>query len=82
MRQTSQDWKKLYQCQQPKRKVCGRPQSSTYPKATKQYTTDHGALHGGSSPGCNSNLGQKDVPLDLASIDEGLYTLVQTVACQ
>ena len=57
-------------------------QSSTYPKATKQYAADHGALCGGSSPGCDSSLRQKDVPLDSASIDEGLYMLVQTVACQ
>ena len=57
-------------------------QSSTYPKATKQYAADHGALRGGSSPGCDSSLGQKDVPLDSASIDEGLYTLAQTVKCR
>ena len=63
------------------KKKCVR-QSSTYPKATKQYAADHGALRGGSSPSCDSSLGQKDLPLDSASIDEGLYMLVQTVACQ
>ena len=57
-------------------------QSSTYPKASKQYAIEHGVLRGsfgGTSDNTNLNT---DAPFDFKSVDEGLYTLTQTGRCR
>ena len=61
----------------------GVRQSSTYPKATKQYAISHGLLRGAYGGGkCDEILKRDEVMLDCESMDEGLYTLVQTGKCQ
>ncbi|EFI28041.1 ATP-dependent DNA helicase RecQ [Coprinopsis cinerea okayama7 len=57
-------------------------QSTDYPKATKEYANEHGALRGRHDPSDDNKFAKKDVPLDRDSIDEGLYTLVQTGTCR
>ena len=58
-------------------------QSSTYPKATKQYAISHGLLRGAYGGGtCDEILRRDEVALDRESMDEGLYTLVQTGKCR
>lgn len=65
-----------------KKKAHGVRQSSIYPKASKSYAAEHGVLRGDSS-GKNDKVEQcLPVPLDSGSIDEGLYTLVQTGTCR
>jgi superfamily II DNA helicase RecQ len=66
-----------------KTKSKGVRQSSTYPKATKQYAISHGLLRGAYGGGdCDQIIANDEVPLDRDSMDEGLYTLVQTGKCR
>lgn len=61
----------------------GVRQSSTYPKATKQYAISRGLLRGAYGGGkCDEILKRDEVMLDCESMDEGLYTLVQTGKCR
>ena len=60
----------------------GISQSSTYPKAPKGYAIRHGVLHGSFDGLSDENILEEDVPLDRKSLDEGLYTLVQTGLCR
>jgi len=66
-----------------KTKSKGVQQSSTYPKATKQYAISCGLLRGAYRGGdCDQIIANDKVPLDRDSMDEGLYTLVQMGKCQ
>ena len=57
-------------------------QSSTYPKAPQGYAIQHGVLRG-LFDGLNDEILLKEhAPLDTKSLDEGLYTLVQTGLCR
>jgi hypothetical protein len=57
-------------------------QSSTYPKAPKGYAIRHGVLRGSFDGLGDENILEEHVPLDMKSLDEGLYTLVQTGLCR
>lgn len=64
-------------------------QSSSYSKSKdKQYAVNRGVLRGtfggatDAFPTISSHDSSDDVPLDSGSIDEGLYTLVQTRVCR
>jgi hypothetical protein len=57
-------------------------QSSTYPKAPKGYAIRHGVQHGSFDGFCDENLLKEDVLLDRKSLDEGLYSLVQSGMCR
>jgi superfamily II DNA helicase RecQ len=57
-------------------------QSSTYPKAPKGYALRHGVQRGSFDGLSDENLLKEDVVLDLNSLDEGLYSLVQTGLCR
>ena len=57
-------------------------QSSTYPKAPKGYAIRHGVLRGSFDGLSDDNILEERVLLDMTSLDEGLYTLVQTVLCR
>ncbi|KIJ91905.1 hypothetical protein K443DRAFT_135401 [Laccaria amethystina LaAM-08-1] len=57
-------------------------QSSTYPKAPKGYAIRHGIQHGSFDGFCDENLLKEDVLLDRKSLDEGLYSLVQSGMCR
>ena len=57
-------------------------QSSTYPKAPKGYAIRHGVLRGSFGGLSDENILEEHVPLDMKSLDEGLYTLVQTGLCR
>lgn len=66
-----------------KTKSKGVRQSSTYPKANKQYAITRGLLRGAYGGGdCDRIIANDEVPLDCDSMDEGLYTLVQTGKCR
>jgi len=58
-------------------------EATKYPKSKdKTYAISHGVLRGafgGASDGIPVHI---EVPLDLLSLDEGLYTLVQTTECR
>ena len=61
----------------------GVRQSSMYPKATKQYAISRGLLRGAYGGGtCDEILKRDEIALDRESMDEGLYTLVQTGKCR
>lgn len=65
------------------KKSKGVRQSSTYPKATKKYAISRGLLRGAYGGGkCDEILRRDEVILDSKSMDEGLYTLVQTGKCR
>lgn len=57
-------------------------QSSEYPKATKEYAIAHGVRRGGFDEHYDTDPMPTDVPLDRDSIDEGLYSFVQSVTCR
>lgn len=57
-------------------------QSSDYPKATKEYAIAHGVRRGGFDEQFDADPMPTDVPLDRDSIDEGLYSFVQSVSCR
>ena len=57
-------------------------QSSTYPKASKGYAIRHGVLRGSFDGLSDENILKELIPLDMKSLDEGLYTLVQTGLCR
>ena len=57
-------------------------QSSTYLKAPKGYAIWHGVLHGSFDGLSNEIQLEEHVLLDMKSLDEGLYTLIQTGLCQ
>jgi hypothetical protein len=57
-------------------------QSSKYPKATKEYVIAHGVRRGGFDEQFDADPMPMDVPLDRDSIDEGLYSFVQSVSCR
>lgn len=57
-------------------------QSSEYPKATKEYAIAHGVRRGGFDESFDADPMPTDVPLDRDSIDEGLYSFVQSVTCR
>jgi superfamily II DNA/RNA helicase len=57
-------------------------QSSTYPKAPKNYAIERGVLRGGVNGTSDNNPSKADIPYDFDSVDEGLYTLVQTGRCR
>jgi hypothetical protein len=68
-----------------KTKSKGVRQSSTYAKATKQYAISRGPslLRGAYEGGdCDRIVANDEVPLDRDSMDEDLYTLVQTGKCR
>ena len=65
-----------------KSKSKGVRQSSTYPKATKDYAIMHGVLRGSYGGQSDKNHLNEDVYLDRNSLDEGLYSLVQTGKCR
>jgi hypothetical protein len=56
-------------------------QSSEYPKATKEYAIAHGVRRGGIDETFDADSMPTDMPLDRDSIDEGLYSFVQSVIC-
>ncbi|KAF5313671.1 hypothetical protein D9611_010068 [Ephemerocybe angulata] len=59
-------------------------ESTSYPKpdSAKDYARDRGVLRGGHNPTTDGTGNGEDIPLDSLSIDEGLYTLVQTGTCR
>jgi hypothetical protein len=57
-------------------------QSSEYPKATKEYAIAHGLRRGGFDEKFDTDPMPTDVPLDRDSIDEGLYSFVQSASCR
>ena len=57
-------------------------QSSTYPKASKEYVIRHGVRRGGSSGEFDGDILESNVPLDSDSADEGQYSLVQSGTCR
>jgi hypothetical protein len=65
-----------------KGKKKGVRQSSEYPKATKEYAIAHGVRRGGIDEKFDADPMPTDVPLDRDSIDEGLYSFVQSVSCR
>lgn len=65
-----------------KSKSKGVRQSSTYPKAPKGYAAQHGALRGAHGGQTDEVELKTEVPLDRESLDEGLYSLVQTGKCR
>ena len=60
----------------------GVRQSTAYPKATKVYAEERGVLRGGFDEEKDKSGDGEDIPLDHLSIDEGLYTFVQTGGCR
>jgi superfamily II DNA/RNA helicase len=60
----------------------GVRQSSTYPKATKDYSIQHGVQRGDATGSFDNMIGTCVVNLDSNSIDEGLYTLAQSTTCR
>ena len=65
-----------------KSKSKGVRQSTTYPKAPKGYSVQHGVLRGGHNGQSDEIQLKMGVTLDRASLDEGLYSLVQTGKCR
>lgn len=65
-----------------KKKKKNVQQSSTYPKASKEYTIRHGVRRGGPSDEFDRDILESNVPLDSDSADEGLYSLVQSGTCR
>jgi len=57
-------------------------QSSTYPKASKQYAIDPSVLRKSSNGKSDNTVLTADVPIDYNSVDEGLYTPAQTNNCR
>ena len=73
----------LFEGTKTKTKSKGVQQSSTYPKATKQYAISCGLLRGAYGGGdCDRIITNDEVPLGHDSMDEGLYTLVQMEKCR
>lgn len=56
-------------------------QASTYPKGPKGHANLHGVLRG-SYGGASDVAPPSDVPIDWNSLDEGLYSFVQTSTCR
>ncbi|KAF8172287.1 P-loop containing nucleoside triphosphate hydrolase protein [Pholiota molesta] len=58
-------------------------QSSNYPKAkTKDYAIKHGVLRGAYGGVSEQVVAGIDVPVDVASADEGIYGFVQAMTCR
>jgi superfamily II DNA/RNA helicase len=60
----------------------GVRQSSTYPKATKEYAIQHGVQRGDETGAFDKMIGTCITNLDSDSIDEGLFTLAQSTTCR
>lgn len=69
-------------CVGSERKLKGIRQSSTYPKAPKGYAIQHGVQRGSFNGFNDEIVDRREAPVDLDSLDEGLYTLVQTGSCR
>ena len=76
------DLTRLDEALMSEKKKKGISQSSTYPKASKGYAIRHGVLRGSFDGLSDENVLEEHVPLDKKSLDEGLYTLVQTGLCR
>ena len=58
-------------------------EATEYPKSKdKNYAINHGVLRGVFGGASDKIPVRIEVPLDLLSLDEGLYTLVQTTECR